>query len=187
MVPFGLPCKGDNQLSLIMVKQGTSLQLKQVQRLSPLQIQTIKLIELPRLELEQRIQKEIEENPVLDEVVDDTEQEDGTPKKISLSEYNNDDTPSYKLYVNNQGKDLKPQYNTFQVKESFHQSLENQLGFCRLDNRRHQIALFLIGRIGNDGYLRRATESLVDDISFKTGIETTEDEIEEVKRILFED
>ena len=167
-----------------MVKQGTSLQLKQVQRLSPLQIQTIKLIELPRLELEQRIQKEIEENPVLDEVVDDTEQEDGTPKKISLSEYNNDDTPSYKLYVNNQGKDLKPQYNTFQVKESFHQSLENQLGFCRLDNRRHQIALFLIGMIGNDGYLRRDTESLVDDISFKTGIETTEDEIEEIIEII---
>lgn len=167
-----------------MVKQGTSLQLKQVQRLSPLQIQTIKLIELPRLELEQRIQKEIEENPVLDEVVDDTEQEDGTPKKISLSEYNNDDTPSYKLYVNNQGKDLKPQYNTFQVKESFHQSLENQLGFCRLDERRHQIALFLIGMIGNDGYLRRDTESLVDDISFKTGIETNEDEIEEIIEII---
>ena len=167
-----------------MVKQGTSLQLKQVQRLSPLQIQTIKLIELPRLELEQRIQKEIEENPVLDEVVDDTEQEDGTPKKISLSEYNNDDTPSYKLYVNNQGKDLKPQYNTFQVKESFHQSLENQLGFCRLDDRRHQIALFLIGMIGNDGYLRRDTESLVDDISFKTGIETNEDELEEIIEII---
>ena len=167
-----------------MVKQGQSLQIKQVQRLSPLQIQTIKLIELPRLELEQRIQKEIEENPVLDEVVDDTEEEDGTPKKVSLSEYSNDDTPSYKLYVNNQGKDLKPQYNTFQVKESFHQSLENQLGFCRLDNRRHQIALFLIGMIGNDGYLRRDTESLVDDISFKTGIETTEDEIEEIIEII---
>ena len=167
-----------------MVKQGTSLQLKQVQRLSPLQIQTIKLIELPRLELEQRIQKEIEENPVLDEVVDDTEQEDGPPKKVSLNEYTNDDTPSYKLYVNNQGKDLKPQYNTFQVKESFHQSLENQLGFCRLDSRKHQIALFMIGMIGNDGYLRRDMESLVDDISFKTGIETTEEELEEILEII---
>ncbi|MBO4572017.1 MAG: RNA polymerase factor sigma-54 [Bacteroidales bacterium] len=167
-----------------MVKQGQSLQLKQVQRLSPLQIQTIKLIELPRLELEQRIQKEIEENPVLDEVVDDTENEDGAPKKVSLNEYTNDDTPSYKLYINNQGKDLKPQYNTFQVKESFHQSLENQLGFCRLDARRHQIALFMIGMIGNDGYLRRDMESLVDDISFKTGIETTEDELEEILEII---
>lgn len=163
-----------------MVKQGLGLQLKQVQRLSPLQIQTIKLIELPRLELEQRIQKEIEENPVLDEVVDDTEQEDGAPKQVSLSEYTNDDTPSYKLYVNNQGKDLKPQYNTFSVKESFHQSLENQLGYCRMDERKHQIALFIIGMIGDDGYLRRDMESLVDDISFKTGIETDVDELEDI-------
>lgn len=167
-----------------MVKQGLGLQLKQVQKLSRLQIQTIKLIELPRLELEQRIQKEIEENPVLDEVVDDSEQEDGAPKQVSLNEYSNDDTPSYRLYVNNQGKDLKPQYNTFQVKESFHQSLENQLGFCRLDDRKHQIALFIIGMIGDDGYLRRDMESLVDDISFKTGIETDVDELEEILTII---
>lgn len=167
-----------------MVKQGLGLQLKQVQKLSRLQIQTIKLIELPRLELEQRIQKEIEENPVLDEVVDDTEQEDGAPKQVSLSEYSNDDTPSYRLYVNNQSKDPKPQYNTFQVKESFHQSLESQLGFCRLDDRKHQIALFIIGMIGDDGYLRRDLESLVDDIGFKTGIETNVDEIEDILYII---
>lgn len=167
-----------------MVKQGLGLQLKQVQRLSPLQIQTIKLIELPRLELEQRIQKEIEENPVLDEVVDDSEQEDGAPKQVSLSEYTNDDTPSYKLYVNNQGKDLKPQYNTFSVKESFHQSLENQLGYCRMDERSHQLALFIIGMIGDDGYLRRDMESLVDDISFKTGLETNVDELEEILYVI---
>ncbi|MCQ2137080.1 MAG: RNA polymerase factor sigma-54 [Bacteroidales bacterium] len=167
-----------------MAKQGLGLQLKQVQRLSPLQIQTIKLIELPRLELEQRIQKEIEENPVLDEVVDDTEQEDGAPKQVSLNEYTNDDTPSYKLYVNNTGKDLKPQYNTFQVKESFHQNLENQLGFCQLDENRRLLATFMIGMLGDDGYLRRDLESLVDDISFKTGIETTVEELEEVLHII---
>ncbi|MBR5056728.1 MAG: RNA polymerase factor sigma-54, partial [Bacteroidales bacterium] len=67
---------------------------------------------------------------------------------------------------------------------SFHQSLESQLGFCRLDSRRHQIALFMIGMIGNDGYLRRDMESLVDDISFKTGIETNEDELEEILEII---
>ena len=167
-----------------MVKQGLGLQLKQVQRLSPLQIQTIKLIELPRLELEQRIQKEIEENPVLDEVVDDTDQEDGAPKQVSLSEYNNDDTPSYKLYVNNIGKDLKPQYNTFQVKESFHQNLEKQLGFCRLDENKRMLATFLIGMLGDDGYLRRDLESLVDDISFKLGVETTVEELEEVLEVI---
>lgn len=168
-----------------MLKQG--LQQKQVQRLSPLQIQTIKLIELPQMELEQRIQKEIEENPVLDEVVDDTQSEDGEPKKVSLSEYSNDDpTPSYKLYVNNQGKDLKPQYNTFQVKESFQQNLIGQLGYVNLDERERQIATFIIGMIGDDGYLRRDNESLCDDIAFKLNIETDEDEVERIISVIQE-
>jgi len=160
-----------------MLKQ--SLQQKQTQRLSPLQIQTIKLIELPAPELEQRIQKELEENPVLEEVVDDTEGE--APKNVSLSEYSGSDpTPSYKLYVNNQGKDLKPQYNTFSVRESFHQSLEAQLGYCKIDDRQRQIAQFIIGMIDDDGYLRRDLESLADDISFRLGIETTPEEVEEL-------
>ena len=94
-----------------MLKQG--LQQKMQQRLSPLQIQTIKLLELPSLELEQRIKKEIEENPVLDDGPaegnnDDDSQDDATeeekPKQVSLSDYGSDDTPSYKLYVNNRGK-----------------------------------------------------------------------------------
>ena len=160
-----------------MLKQ--SLQQKQTQRLSPLQIQTIKLIELPAPELEQRIQKELEDNPVLEEVVDDTEGE--APKNVSLSEYSGSDpTPSYKLYVNNQGKDLKPQYNTFSVRESFHQSLEAQLGYCKIDERQRQIAEFIIGMIDDDGYLRRDLESLADDISFRLGIETTPEEVEEL-------
>ena len=160
-----------------MLKQ--TLQQKQTQRLSPLQIQTIKLIELPAPELEQRIQKELEENPVLEEVNDDTEGE--APKNVSLNEYSGSDpTPSYKLYVNNQGKDLKPQYNTFSVRESFHQSLEAQLGYCKIDERQRQIALFIIGMIDDDGYLRRDLESLADDISFRLGIETTADEVEDL-------
>ena len=119
-----------------MLKQG--LQQKMQQRLSPLQIQTIKLLELPSIELEQRIKKEIEENPVLDDgpaesnndgdSQDDAAEEE-KPKQVSLSDYGSDDTPSYKLYVNNRGKDEKPQYNTFSVKESFQQSLVQQLGY----------------------------------------------------------
>ena len=160
-----------------MLKQ--TLQQKQTQRLSPLQIQTIKLIELAAPELEQRVQKELEENPVLEEVNDDTEGE--APKNVSLNEYSGSDpTPSYKLYVNNQSKDLKPQYNTFSVRESFHQSLEAQLGYCKLDDRQRQIAQFIIGMIDDDGYLRRDLESLADDISFRLGIETTADEVEEL-------
>jgi len=167
-----------------MLKQ--TQQLKQTQKLSPLQIQTIKLIELPAPELEQRIQKELEENPVLEEVVDDSP-EGEEKKNVSLSEYGGSDpTPSYKLYVNNQGKDLKPQYNTFSVRESFHQSLEAQLGYCKLDERRRQIAQFIIGMIDDDGYLRRDLESLADDISFRLGIETDENEVEELLRVIQE-
>ena len=163
-----------------------TLQQKQLQKLSPLQIQTIKLIELTGLELEQRIEKELEENPVLDDASDENSDEE-TPRNISLSEYRGEDpTPSYKLYVSNQGKDLKPQYNTFSVKESFHQSLEDQLGYCDLDDRKRQIALFIIGMIDDDGYLRRDLESLSDDIAFRLNLETTPEEVEEILHIIQE-
>jgi len=162
-----------------MLKQG--LQQKLLQKLSPLQIQTIKLLELPTLELEQRIKKELEENPVLDEVNDKDEAEEATGGNVSLSEYNSDDQiPSYKLYSNNQGKDLKPQYNIFSVKESFNQSLVSQLGYSQLDTRSKLIANFIIGSLDDDGYLRRDLEALSDDIVFRQGIETNEEEIEKI-------
>jgi RNA polymerase sigma-54 factor len=171
-----------------MLKQ--TAQQKLVQRLSPLQIQTIKLLELPTLELEQRIKKEIEENPVLDEdtspAQDDSDDSDAADHKdVSLSDYQAEDpTPSYKLYVNNQGKDLKPEYNTFSVRESFQQSLQQQLGYCGLDDRRNKIAQFIIGMLDDDGYLRRDIESLCDDITFRTNISTTPEEVESILKII---
>ncbi|MDP3453162.1 MAG: RNA polymerase factor sigma-54 [Bacteroidales bacterium] len=160
-----------------MLKQG--LQQKLMQKLSPLQIQTIKLLELPTLELEQRIKKELEENPVLDEDSDNDDMEDGQGGTVSLSDYSVDDQiPSYKLYTNNQGKDIKPQYNVFSVKESFHQSLLTQLGFSQMDSREKSIAGFIIGSLDDDGYLRRDLEALADDIVFRQGIETNENELE---------
>ena len=163
-----------------MLKQG--LQQKLQQGLSPLQIQTIKLLELTTLELEQRIKKELEENPVLDEGIQEGDSDDEEPKNLSLSDYNQDDpTPAYKLYVNNQGKDIKPQYNVFSVKESFHQNLEMQLGYRHLDERIRTIALFMIGSLDDDGYLRRDLESLSDDIAFRLNIEVS---VEELERIL---
>ena len=168
-----------------MLKQG--LQQKLQQGLSPLQIQTIKLLELPTLELEQRIKKELEENPVLDEAAPSEESEDGEPKNVSLSDYNQDDsTPSYRLYVNNQGKDLKPQYNTFSVKESFHQNLEMQLGYSDLKGDDRKIAMFVIGSIDDDGYLRRDIESLTDDIAFRLNIETTPEHVEKILKVIQE-
>lgn len=162
-----------------MLKQG--LQQKLLQKLSPLQIQTIKLLELPTLELEQRIKKELEENPVLDEATEKDDTDDGTGGNISLSEYNSEDQiPSYKLYSNNQGKDLKPEYNTFSVRESFHQSLISQLGYSNLDSRAKAIAGFIIGSLDDDGYLRRDLDSLADDVAFRQGIETNEEELERI-------
>ncbi|MFA7116360.1 MAG: RNA polymerase factor sigma-54 [Bacteroidales bacterium] len=164
-----------------MLKQG--LQQKLQQGLSPLQIQTIKLLELPSIELEQRIKKELEENPVLDEVIDEDDGEEST--NVAISEYADDDpTPSYKYYVNNRGKDIEPEYNVFSVKESFHQSLEMQLGYIHLDAESRSIAHFLIGSLDSDGYLRRDLESIKDDISFRLNIETTLEKIEQNLKII---
>lgn len=169
-----------------MLKQG--LELKQTQKLSPLQIQTIKLIELPTQELEQRIRKELEENPVLDEnTSNDRDEEEDGPREVSLSDYKEDDSiPSYKLRVNNYGKDERPQYNTFSVKESFTQSLMDQLGFRNLTEHQHAVAAFIIGSLDDDGYLRRSIESLVDDLAFRAGIETDEKEVADMLKIIQE-
>lgn len=161
-----------------MLKQ--TLQQKQTQKLSPQHLMAIKLTELTQQELLQRVGKEVEENPILEESVEDGGEED-EPGTVSLSDYaTSDPTPSYKLYVNNQSRDAKPEYNTFSVKESFHQSLESQLGYLHLDERRHEIGLFIIGMLDSDGYLRRDIDSLVDDISFRLNIETDADEVEEI-------
>ena len=159
-----------------MLKQG--LELKQKQQLSPLQIQTIKLIELPIQELEQRIRKELEENPVLDEDVPKEKEEDEAPREVSLSEYKEDDSiPSYRLRTDNYSKDERPQYSTFSVKESFTQSLMEQLGYRNLTEHQYSVAAFIIGSLDDDGYLRRSIDTLVDDISFRANIETSEEEV----------
>ena len=159
-----------------MLKQG--LELKQTQKLSPLQIQTIKLIELPIQELEQRIRKELEENPVLDEDVQSESEEDQAPREVSLSEYKEDDSiPGYRLRSDNYSKDERPQYNTFSVKESFTQSLQEH---------QYAVASFLIGSLDDDGYLRRSIDSVVDDLSFRANIETDEQEVLDMLKIIQE-
>ncbi|MBR4437617.1 MAG: RNA polymerase factor sigma-54 [Bacteroidales bacterium] len=157
----------------------------QIQTLTPIQIQTIKLLELPLVELEQKIQKEIEENPVLEDP--EESQKDENPeerKKLSLSEVKDDTIPSYKLYVNNRGKDERPQYNTFSVKESLYQSLLDQLGYRKMDERRRKLASFIICSLDLSGYLTRDLSSLENDIYLRLGIETS---VEELEKILTED
>ena len=168
-----------------MLKQG--LELKQTQKLSPLQIQTIKLIELPIQELEQRIRKELEENPVLDEDLPKEKEEDEAPREVSLSEYKEDDAiPSYRLRSDNYSKEERPQYNTFSVKESFTQSLQEQLGYRSLTEHQYAVASFLIGSLDDDGYLRRSIDSIVDDLSFRANVETDEQEVLDMLKIIQE-
>lgn len=169
-----------------MLKQG--LEMKQTQKLSPLQIQTIKLIELPIQELEQKIRDELDENPVLDDTpVEKKDDDQEGARDVSLDEISNDDSdpvPYYNLHVNNYGKDERPQYNTFSVKESFRQSLMDQLGFRNLGKHQRNVAAFIIGSLDDDGYLRRDIDSIVDDLAFKENIETNHDEVLQLLKVI---
>lgn len=174
-----------------MLKQG--LEQKQTQKLSPIQIQTIKLIETPLQELEQAVRNEWESNPVLDDEHPENESGDDTsddlpPKQVSIEDMKEDDNsiPDYKLRVNNWGKDERPEYNTFSVKESFTESLMEQLGYKNLTPHEQAIGTFLIGSLDEDGYLRRDIDSLVDDLAFRMNIETGEEEVLRILRIIQE-
>ena len=167
-----------------MLKQG--LELKQTQKLSPIQIQTIKLIELPIQELEQRVRSVLEENPVLDDTPSGSGDDD-SPKDVSLDELKEDDyIPSYRLKVRNWGNDARPEYNTFSVKDSFTQSLERQLGYRNLTQRQREIGSFIIGSLDDKGYLRRDIDSLVDDLAFRAGIEAGPEEVLEMLAVIQE-
>lgn len=159
-----------------------------MQKLSPQQIQMIKLLELPALQLEQRIKQEIEENPVLDEEVEVKKEEDGEENKdFSIDDYLQDDVPSYKSYVNNYSKEdstSRPLYVADRL--TFHEYLDEQLGYKELSDRERALADYLIGSLDDDGYLRRELEFIADDIAFSTGIETDEAELEKALKVIQE-
>ena len=169
-----------------MLSQSLQQKLQLKQKLSPLQIQTIKLLELPALELDQRVRKELEENPVLE--TKETEEETDNSSEVSLSDYygNDDSIPSYKLYVNNQSRDIKKDFPTFSVKESFHQHLEAQLGFRTLSEKERNITLFLIGSLDDDGYLRRDLDTLSDDMAFRLGLDANKEELAQALSVIQE-
>ncbi len=164
-----------------MAKQGLGITQVQTQKLSPLQIQTIKLIELPVQDLEQRVRRELEENPVLDESSASEES-----KEVSLDELQKQDDyiPDYKTKVSNWGKDARPEYNTFSVKESFFQNLYDQLSFRNLSEQDRNIAAFIVGSLDQDGYLRRDLDSLVDDLAFRAGIECEREDVERLLKVV---
>ena len=163
-------------------KQVLSLQ----QKLSPQQIQMIKLLELPAVQLEQRIKQEIEENIALEEEERPAE-EDEQPQQISVDEYlREDDTPSYKSRINNYSKDDKQRPVYLTEGRSLQEYLVEQLSYRNLSERDMKLAVYLIGSIDEDGYLRRDLESISDDIAFTVGIETSVGELERLLDIIHE-
>jgi len=182
-----------------MLKQ--RLQQKLLQKLSPQQIQMIKLLEIPTMQLEQRIKAEIEENPALEELsledntMDNEAQEDDVSsdpndkdkEEFTLEDYvDEDEYPSYKLNAQNYSKDEKREEIPFSVGLSFPDYLESQLGLRNLDEKQRMLALYLLGNIDDDGYLRRRLESIVDDVAFALSIKTDEPELIGILRIIQE-
>ncbi|WP_297830426.1 RNA polymerase factor sigma-54 [uncultured Rikenella sp.] len=160
-----------------------SLEQKLQQRLSPQQIQGIKLLELPTLQLEQRVKQEIEENPVLEEEEREPETDE---TQLTLEDYlrNEESAASYKLKVNNTSKDDDRRSPTLSQGMSLQDFLIEQLAYHDLDEREMTIARFIIGTLDDDGYLRRPIASIADDIAFTQGIEVTEQEVERIVGVI---
>ena len=187
-------------LNLIMLKQ--QLQQKLQQKLSPQQIQLIRLLELPAIELEERIKHELEDNPALEEgkeIADDfdrtdeggeelaaneMEGESETDTDLSLGDYmSEDDIPDYKLRELNERAEKKEDV-PFSVSESLNEYLLQQLGLRDLPEKQVKIAEYIIGNIDDDGYLRRDLSAIADDLVFQAGQDVTEKEIETVLAII---
>ena len=177
-----------------MLKQ--KLQQKLLQKLSPQQIQMIKLLEIPAIQLEQRIKKELEENPVLEEGNEDpyTEQEEvnedqqSEPQdEFSLEDYMEDDEiPNYRINTQNYSADDKREEIPFAMGSSFRELLKSQLGLRKLTDEQEILAEYVLGNIDDDGYLRRELEAIADDIAFSAGLETTYEALHEVLMIIQE-
>ena len=153
------------------------------QKLSPQQIQMIKLLELPAVQLEQRIKQEIEENIVLEEAEQQNEEEE--PQQISVDEYlREDDTPAYKMRANNYSKDDKPRQIPLSGGRSLQEYLIEQLGYRNLSEEEMRLAVYLVGSIDEDGYLRRDLESVADDIAFTLGEEVSPERLEAILKVI---
>ncbi|MBN8862684.1 MAG: RNA polymerase factor sigma-54 [Sphingobacteriales bacterium] len=185
-----------------------SLQQKLLQKLSPQQIQLMKLLQVPTANLEERIKEELEENPALE--LDDQNHEEGGEEMVdefsdnaetefeeqsgSEDEYDNIDVSEYVQDGDDEVADYKTRDDNypeednkqvpFKTEASFYETLLNQLGLLKLDEKQQKIAEQIVGSIDEDGYLRRETSAIVDDLAFRQNINATEEEVEEmVQRI----
>jgi RNA polymerase sigma-54 factor len=181
-----------------------SLQFKLSQKLSPQQIQLMKLIQLPTQAFEQRLQEELVENPALEsgkeesdtydeyesnvnEEYDDFDNEQINTEDINIDEYlSNDETPDYKYQTNNYSDDDEDKSMPLAASITFHQELLNQLNTFILTDGDRDIAEFLVGSIDETGYIRRDIQDIVDDLAFTQGIYTNEQTVEKVLQIVQE-
>jgi len=172
-----------------MLKQ--SLQQKMLQKLSPQQIQLMKLLQLPTVSLEQRIKEELESNPALDEGKENQEEEeeeryeerdDATKEQeeFDFSDYVDDDVPDYKYQVSNKGRDDDEKDIPFSGGSTFHERLKSQVHLQDLTEKEEEIADHLIGSLDDSGYLRRDLSSIEDDLAFRSNIMVSQDEIERI-------
>lgn len=178
-----------------MLKQ--ELQQKLQQKLSPQQVQYFRLLELPAIELEERIKHELEDNPALEEgkeLPNDFEHADEsgedefstneTELDISLGDYRNeDDIPEYKLREISERANRREDI-PFSVSQSLNEYLLQQLGLRKLPEKEMRIAEYIIGSIDSDGYLRRELLAITDDLIFQAGLDVDEQEIENVLTII---
>jgi len=185
-----------------MLKQ--NFQLKLSQKLSPQQIQLMKLIQLPTQAFEQRLKEEMNENPALEGGkeeqyeedydkdnnegdYDDEDYEQIDTEDINIDEYlSNDETPDYKLQTNNYSDDDDDREMPFAATVTFHQDLLQQLNTFILTDEDREIAEFLVGSIDDSGYLRRSLADVVDDLAFTQGIYTDEPQVEKILQIVHE-
>ena len=168
------------------------LQLKLSQKLSPQQIQLMKLIQLSTLEFEQRLSREIEENPALDtvdesqeidndfEYNEDSEKQEKSDDEIDISEYlSDDDIPDYNLKSNNYSEENERAI-PYAAGTSFNQFLKNQLHSFSFNNEDLEIAEFILGSLDQFGYLRRDLIDISDDLAFTLGINADENKIQKI-------
>jgi RNA polymerase sigma-54 factor len=183
-----------------MLKQ--YLQFKLSQKLSPQQIQLMKLIQLPTQAFEQRLKQELEENPALDTGKDNESAEDNLDEfdnsqdeyndnetidvgDINVDEYLSDDEiPDYRTHANNYSADDEEKSVPYAAGTSFTQHLTNQLNTFRLSDQEYEIAEFLVGSVDESGYIRRSLSDITDDLAFTQNVYTTEQEVEKVLGIV---
>ncbi len=178
-----------------MFKQ--SLHLKLSQKLSPQQIQLMKMIQMPTLSFEQKIKEELVENPALESDFENNNEHDEFDNEhdndtydeqefdnernnddINIDDYlSDDDVPDYKTKSNNYSDDDDNREIPVISPISFHQSLINQLNTFILDDEERDIAEFLVGSIDDLGYIRRSVSEIVDDLAFTQGIYVTEEKV----------